>query len=157
MAASTVAISTYKTYLMYSTSTTPGAYTTLEATEYKKLCDIKSFPDLGGEPERVDVTTLSDGVRKYVQGVQDLSSFSFNANYIAKDYKTINDLGTSQCVFAIFLGANSSSTPSGENGIWSWEGSIMVYKAGGDVNAAQDMTIVAFPTTDFHYTVTTAE
>lgn len=44
---------TYQTYLMHGTS---GSYT--------KLCDIKEFPDLGGEPEQVEITTLSDSMRR---------------------------------------------------------------------------------------------
>ena len=145
--ASTAPISTYKTYLMYRT-TTNGTY--------DKLCDIKSFPDLGGEPERIDVTTLSDKVRKYTAGVQDLSSFTFNANYIASDFATINELSGHQYDYAIWVGAtttNNEDTPDGSDGKWSWTGDIYVFKAGGDVNAAQDMTITAFPSTDFAYTV----
>ena len=148
MAAATTPISTYKTYLMYKA--------TSAATQYTKLVDIKSFPDLGGEPERIDVTTLSDRVRKYVAGVQDLSSFSFNANYIAGDYTTINGLTGTPHEYAIWVGAtdtgSGAATPTGENGKWNWTGDIMVYKNGGDVNAAQDMTIVAFPTTEFAFT-----
>jgi len=102
MAAKTAAQATMGTYLMYKAS---------GSSEFTKLVDIKNFPDLGGEPERVDVTTLSDRVRKYAMGVQDLASFTFGANYIA------------------------------------------VYKAGGDVNAAQDMTITIFPSTEFVYSV----
>ena len=93
MAASTAPISTYKTYLMHKTSSA--------STTYTKLCDIKSFPDLGGEPERIDVTTLSDNVRHYTAGVQDLSSFSFSANYIASDYAKINSLSGHQYDYAI--------------------------------------------------------
>ena len=148
MAANTAPISTYKTYLMYKASSA--------ATEYTKLCDIKSFPNLGGEPERVDVTTLSDRVRKYTAGVQDLSSFSFTANYIAADYTKINGLSDTQHDYAIWLGAttsNSVDTPTGDDGKWSWKGDIYVFKTGGDVNAAQEMTITAFPSTEFIYTV----
>lgn len=148
MAASTAPISTYKTYLMYKTSSA--------STEWAVLCPIKSFPDLGGEPERVDVTTLSDRVRKYTAGVQDLSSFSFTANYIAADYTKINSLSGTQKDYAIWLGAttsNSVDTPTGDDGKWSWVGDIYVFKTGGDVNAAQEMTITAFPSTEFIYTV----
>lgn len=145
--AATAPVSTYKTYLMYRT-TTDG--------EYSKLCDIKSFPDLGGTPERIDVTTLSDRIRKYCAGVQDLSSFSFNANYIASDYQRINALSGHQYDYAIWVGASTSNnvdTPDGSDGKWSWTGDIYVYKAGGNVNAPQDMNITAFPSTDFAYTV----
>lgn len=148
MAAATAPISTYKTYLMYKA--------TSAATQYTKLVDIKNFPDLGGEPERIDVTTLSDPIRKYVAGVQDLSSFTFNANYIATDYQKIQGLTGKQTEFAIWIGATTSNgvdTPTGENGQWSFTGDIMCFKAGGDVNAAQDMTIVAFPSTNFIFAI----
>ena len=150
MAASTAPISTYKTYLMYKA--------TSAATTYTKLIDIKSFPDLGGEPERIDVTTLSDKIRKYTAGVQDLSSFQFTANYIAGDYSKIVALEGQQNEYAIWVGATTSNnvdTPTGENGRWSWTGDVSVFKAGGDVNAAQDMTVTMFPSTDFAFTVPT--
>ena len=147
MSAATAPISTYKTYLMYRT-TTNGDYT--------KLCDIKSFPDLGSEPERIDVTTLSDRVRKFCAGVQDMRSFSFDANYIATDFNKINELSNHQYDYAVWLGASTSNgvdTPDGSDGKWSWTGDIYVFKDGGNVNAPQDMTITAFPSTEFAYTV----
>lgn len=150
MAAATAPFSTYKTYLMYMTSST--------STQYEKLIDIKSFPDLGGEPERIDVTSLSDAIRKYTPGVQDLSSFQFGANYTAADYAKVKDLEGKQTRYAIWLGAAASGSemvPNGENGKWSWTGDVAVFKAGGDVNAAQDMTITMYPSTDFAFTVAT--
>ena len=149
MAATTTPISTYKTYLMYKS--------TSSETNYSKLIDIKNFPDLGGEPERIDVTTLSDGVRKYIPGIQDLSSFSFNCNYIPSDYQKINGMAGNEYNFSIWIGGattNGVTTPNGENGKWDFKGQITVFKAGGDVNAAQDMTVVLFPSTDFEYKTT---
>jgi len=147
MAATTSPISSYKTYLMYKASTS--------ATTYTKLVDIKNFPDLGGEPERIDVTTLSDRVRKYVMGVQDISSFTFTANYIPADYQKIQALTGTQTDFAIWIGAttaaNGVDTPTGADGQWKFTGDIMCYKTGADVNAAQEMTIVAFPSTEFEF------
>lgn len=87
---------------------------------------------------------------------QDISSFSFTANYIPADYTKINGLSGQQKDYAIWIGAttsNSVDTPTGENGKWAWTGDIYVFKAGGDVNAAQEMTITAFPSTEFAYTV----
>ncbi len=147
MAASTTPISTYKTYLMYKAS---------GSSDYTKLCDIKSFPDLGGEPERIDVTSLSDPQRQYVPGVQDISSSTFTANYIAADMTKINALSGSQHDFAIWIGATTSGgvdTPTGSDGQWEWTGDIMCYKTGGEVNAAQEMTIVTFPSTPFKHSV----
>lgn len=147
MAATTAPISTYKTYLMYKAS---------GSSDYTKLLDIKSFPDLGGEPERIDVTTLSDKIRKYTPGVQDLSSFQFTANYIPADYQKVKALEGTQTDYAIWIGASTSNdvdTPTGENGKFSWTGDVSVFKAGGDVNAAQDMTINMYPSTDFVYSL----
>ena len=147
MSAATEPISTHKTYLMYRT-TTGGTYT--------KLCDIKSFPDLGAEPVRIDVTTLSDGERKYVPGVQDMRGYSFDANYIPGDYSKIQGLSGHQYDYAIWLGASTSNgedIPDGSNGKWSWKGDIYVYKDGGNVNAPQDMTITTFPSTRLAFTV----
>ena len=148
MAASTTPISTYRTYLMYKATTA--------ATTYTKLCDIKSFPDMGGEPERIDVTTLSDGQRQYIAGVQDISSSTFTANYIAADLTKINALSGNQTDFQLWFGATGnvgSETPTGQNGIYSWTGDIMAYVNGGDVNAAVEMTIVTFPSTAFVHSV----
>lgn len=144
MAASTTPISTYRTYLMHKA--------TSAATQYTKLCDIKSFPDMGGEPERIDVTSLSDGQRKYVAGVQDISSSTFTANYTANDLTTINNLSGKQTEFQLWFGATGNvgqEVPDGHDGIYSWTGDIMAYVNGGDVNSAVEMTIVTFPTTAF--------
>ena len=54
-------ISSYQTYLMRGTES--GNNVT-----WAKLIDIKEFPDLGGEPERLDITTLSDPMRLYIPG-----------------------------------------------------------------------------------------
>ena len=46
-----MAISTYKIFLMKK-----------DGEAYKKLIDIKSFPDLGGAPENLETTTLSNSM-----------------------------------------------------------------------------------------------
>lgn len=57
MADSTVrGISTYQTYLMYKTTS---------AGSYAKLIDITSFPDLIPPKDRIDITTLSDYMRRH--------------------------------------------------------------------------------------------
>ena len=53
-------ISTYQTYLMYRT-TTNGTYS--------KLIDITSFPDLVPPKDRIDITSLSDYMRVYINGI----------------------------------------------------------------------------------------
>lgn len=55
-----MAISTYKTFLMIG-----------DGGSWSKLIDIKEFPDLGGVPEMLDTTTMSDGARTYILGIQE--------------------------------------------------------------------------------------
>lgn len=141
-----MAISTIYTFLMYAASST-----------YSKLVDIKEFPDLGGEPEMIDVTSLTDKVRKYVTGVQDTGSLSFTANYTVADYQTVSALadGTKK-KFAIWFGgtAGNPPTPTGSNGKFSFEGSLSVFVNGGGVNDPVNMTIVIAPETDITFSST---
>lgn len=50
-----MAISTYKIFLMKKGE-----------SAYEKLIDIKEFPDLGGAPEMLETTTLSDKMQTYI-------------------------------------------------------------------------------------------
>jgi hypothetical protein len=52
-----MAISTYQVFLMLGE---------------EKLIDIKDFPDLGGAPETLDTTTLSDNMTTSIPGIQSL-------------------------------------------------------------------------------------
>ena len=55
-----MAISTYKVFLMKKADT---------GEQWSKLIDIKEFPDLGGEPEMLETTTLSDNMQTYIEGL----------------------------------------------------------------------------------------
>lgn len=44
---------------------------------------LQSIPSLGGEPEKVDVTTLSDMERRYITGIKDYGELEFSFLYIA--------------------------------------------------------------------------
>ena len=62
-----MAISTYRVFLMKKGST---------GNTYEKLIDIKEFPDLGGDPEMLETTTLSDKMQTYIAGIQSLDALS---------------------------------------------------------------------------------
>ncbi|MCY9513315.1 phage tail tube protein [Paenibacillus apiarius] len=42
---------------------------------------LMEVPELGGDPEKVEVTTLSDGVKKYIPGIRDLGDLAFKFLY----------------------------------------------------------------------------
>lgn len=137
MAGTVQGISTYQTYLMYKTSS---------AGTYTKLVDITSFPDLIPPAERIDITTLSDYMRKYISGIGDTSEMTFGANYTPANFKAVNDLKGNQYYYAVYFGA-SGDTPDGHNGIFEWEGEVSPSVNGGGVNEAVGMTITAVAST----------
>lgn len=94
--------------------------------------DIKSYPDLIGQPERVDVTCLTDVQRKYVPGVEASDTLQFVMNYDATVYGTLEDMqGTSE-LFVLVL-------PDGAK--FTWEGVLTLGVPGKGVNDAIEFTV----------------
>lgn len=136
-----MAISTYKAFLMKGTGSTPT---------WAKLIDIKDFPDLGGAPEMLETTTLSDGAQTYIPGIQMLDSLEFTANYTKADYTTLAALEGIETDFAVWFGATETGgvlTPDGSDGKFSFKGKLSVFVVGGGVNEVVDMTITIAPST----------
>ena len=134
-------ISTYQTYLMVKT--TSGG-------DYSKVVDITSFPDLIPPAERIDITTLSDYMRKYIKGIGDTAETNFGANYTPENFQAIQDLEGNQYDYAVWFGASGdpgSEVPDGHYGKFSWTGDISASVNGGGVNEAVGMTITCVPST----------
>lgn len=49
----------------------------------KVVPGLIEVPDLGGSPEKIDVTTLSDANRQYINGIQDYGELTFKFVYDA--------------------------------------------------------------------------
>jgi len=138
-----MAISSYKIYLMKGTTT--GSTTT-----YEKLVDIIDFPDLGGTPDALETTTLSDKQKTSIPGIDNVDALEFNANYSATDYATLKALEGTKTPYAVWFGATETSgvvTPSGTDGKWSFEGYLNVHPTGAGVNEVVKMAISIMPAT----------
>jgi hypothetical protein len=134
-----MAISTYKIFLMKKNEST-----------YEKLVDIKDFPDLGGTPEMLETTTLSDGMQTYIAGIQSLDALEFNANYDLEEFKKLKALEGVDNEYAVWFGGtveNGVATPTGENGKFNFKGYLSVFPVGGGVNEVVGMTITVAPST----------
>lgn len=110
-------------------------------SNFSKLVDITEYPDLGGDTEKIDVTTLSDTKKRNINGIQDSSDLEFKSWYEQADYEkleAIQEAGTID-TYQLWFGEN------GEDGIWEWSGVMNVYASGGGTNAAREM---AFSITD---------
>lgn len=137
-----MATSSYKSFLMHKASGDAG--------DWEKLVDITDYPDLGGEPEMLDATTLSDKMRVYVPGIQETEGMNFNANYEPDSYKALKALEGKEESYAVWLGGtetNGVATPTGSEGKFSFDGILSVYVKGAGVNEVRGMGITIAPTT----------
>lgn len=115
---------------------------------YSKLIDIKDFPDLGGTPEMLEKTTLSDGMQTYIPGIQSIDAMEFTANYDNDDYDKLKALEGVEADYAVWMGgteSNGTVTPTGDQGKYNIKGQLSVYVAGGGVNEVVDMKISIAP------------
>lgn len=141
-------ISTYQTYLMYRTSS---------SADFEKLIDITSFPDLVPAKERIDITSLSDYMRVYINGIGDTAEQSYGANYTPANYSAVKALEGHQYEYAVWFGASGnegSEVPDGHMGKFSWTGDISAGVSGGGVNEAVGMTVTCTPSTVITYSST---
>ena len=48
---------------------------------YEVITNLQECPELGGTAEKVDVTTLADGNKKYINGIKDFGELAFKFLY----------------------------------------------------------------------------
>lgn len=128
-----MAISTYKSFLMHKVT-----------DKWEKLIDIKSFPDLGGSPELLETTTLSDPMTTNIMGIQSQDALEFECNYTKEDYAKLKAMEGTTGSYAVWLGgteANGTATPTGSDGKFEFDGQLAVYVNGGGVNEVVGMTV----------------
>lgn len=134
-----MAISTYKIFLMQK-----------KENVWEKLIDIKEFPDLGGTPEMLETTTLTDRMQTYIPGIQSLDALEFTSNYMLDEYKKLKALDGIENDYAVWFGGTESGdtvTPTGVDGKFKFKGQLSVFPVGGGVNEVVDMTITIAPST----------
>lgn len=132
-----MAISTYKIFLMQKNT-----------AAWEKLIDIKEFPDLGGAPEMLETTTLSDKMQTYIPGIQSLDSLEFTANYTLEEYKKLKQMENTENDFAVWFGGTESGdtvTPTGDSGKFKFKGFLSVNAKGAGTNEVVGMTITIAP------------
>jgi len=135
------ASNTSKTYL----------YMSSDGSTYTKICDIKNYPDLGGEPELLETTTLSDTQHTYIPGIDGVGdNLDFTANFDKTDFNTIK--GYAGTEYYIAVGFGGSGAYANVDCKFTFKGYINVYMNGGDVNAVREMTITITPTTVIGFT-----
>lgn len=135
-----MATSSYKSFLMYKKT----------GETYEKLVDIKDYPDIGGSPETLETTTLSDGMQTYINGIQSSEAMEFTINYDSTTYDTIDALADTETAFAIWFGGTESAgvvTPTGSEGKFEFKGFISIRVSGKGVNEVREAVISIAPST----------
>ena len=127
-----MARSTYGIFLMHKG----------EGSTYAKLIDIKDFPDLGGAPEMLETTTLSNSMQTYIEGIQGADALEFTANYDKADYTKLVALKGKNEAYAVYFGEE------GTDGKFEFSGYLSVRVNGGGVNEVVGMTISIAPSTE---------
>ena len=120
-------------------------YFSESASSYTELCRIKSYGDLGGEPNTCDTTDLSDSMATAVQGTQQTDVNTFVANYNKTDYKAVKDKANTEGYYALVFSDGSAVT---------WQGSHTVGIVGHGVDEAPEFNIYITNSTAYEQTET---
>ena len=140
-----MAISTYKVFLMKKAT---------DSEVYTKLLDIKEFPELGGDPEMLETTSLSDKMQTFIMGIQTAEGVAFPANYDKAKFAELKALEGAQHDFGVWFGGTEEGgivTPDGSNGKFSFSGELFAKVNGGGVNEVVGMTVTVAPSTPIEF------
>ena len=112
------------------------SYKATEASEYIDLEDLQEIPDLGGEAEAIEITTLADAAHMYTDGILNYGdNLGFKFLYKQEQFATLQALE----------GSNGwkVSLPDGE--ACTFTGTCSVKLDGVGVNAALTYTLAVKP------------
>ena len=124
-----MAISTQGVTLKWGTS----------AASLSKVVDVKDFPDLGGAPEMLETTTLSDEIQTYIMGIQGSDMMEFTCNYTKEDFEAVMEDANEELYYALEFG------DGGDEGIFEWQGQHTAWVVGAGVNAVTECKIGIAP------------
>jgi hypothetical protein len=119
-----------------------------EDTEYVELQNLMEIPDLGGDTEAIEITTLADAAHKYTDGIKNYGdSLTFKFLYETEQFKA--------------LGNGSDGVAGGwkvvlpDGATCEFEGSFAVKLDAVGVNSALTYTLSIKPTSEMVWTVVT--
>lgn len=74
------------------------SYAAQGTTEFKELTNLQEIPEIGnGAPEKIEVTVLTDNVKKYIAGLGDSGQdLSFKFLYVKEQFQELLELGETQ-------------------------------------------------------------
>ncbi len=80
-----------------------------------KVVDIKDFPDLLGEPELLETTTLSDAQVTNIPGIKSSDLLTFTCNYTSADFEAVNTAAETPQYYVLEFSDGSKFTWQGQH------------------------------------------
>ena len=102
------------------------------ADDVEKVVDIKDFPDMIGESELLEVTTLADSMQVHIPGIKSSETLTFTCNYTKADFTAVNADAEKPLHYALEFSDGSKFT---------WQGQHTCGLPGKGVNEVVEFTI----------------
>ena len=102
------------------------------AEAVEKVVDIKDFPDMIGDPEMLETTTLSDAQVTNIPGIKSSDMLTFTCNYDKADFTAVNADADKALYYALEFSDGSRFT---------WQGQHTCGLPGKGVNEVIEFTI----------------
>lgn len=99
---------------------------------FTDLYDIKDFPDLIGEPNSLETTTLSDGQQTFIPGIKQGETKSFTSNFTKEDFEKGKQLEGKEIEYKLVMGTSGMA--------FTWKGQHTMGLPGKGVDEVVDMT-----------------
>lgn len=109
--------------------------------DFIELTDLQEIPELGGEVEAIEITTLADAAHMYTDGIKNYGdSLAFKFLYAKEQFTTLGALGAAEWKVELPDGAACT-----------FGGSCSVKLDGVGVNAALTYTLSIKPNTEMEW------
>ena len=112
---------------------------------------LTDIPDMGATPEKLDVTTLADDVRQYINGVKDFGDLEFTFIYESGADGNYAKLAALEAGAENKAGATECVVTFPDNSTFSFEGEISLRILGVGVNAVITFAISVALASDIEY------
>lgn len=115
------------------------------AEAVSKVVDIKDFPDMIGDPEMLETTTLSDAQVTNIPGIKSSDTLSFTCNYTKADFTAVNADAEKPLYYTLEFSDGSK---------FSWQGQHTCGLPGKGVNEVIEFTINIAASTPVEFVTT---
>ena len=115
------------------------SYKATSGEQYIVLTNLQEIPELGGDSEAIEITTLADAAHMYTDGIKNYGdSLSFIFLYEKQQFTTLNSL----------TGTNEWKVELPDGTTCTFSGTSSVKLAGVGINAALTYTLAVKPNSE---------